>query len=76
MKIEQGQIPQPCWHSVTSAEGLDLADMVDAGRLDLSVLVHLDRSLDKVNQAIPGFAQRYSGFSNLPIQPKTGKEPA
>lgn len=50
--------------------------MVDTGRLDLSVLVYLDRSLDKVKEAIPGFAFRYSGFSNFSIQPKTGKEPA
>ena len=46
-----------------------VADMAEAGTLDLSVFEHVCHPLDKVNEAISGIAQRNGGFSNFVINP-------
>ncbi|MFJ2442595.1 alcohol dehydrogenase catalytic domain-containing protein [Streptomyces sp. NPDC087658] len=53
----------------TSGEGQDMADMVEAGLLDLGPLEHQVFPLDQVNEAISGIAQRNGGLSNFIISP-------
>jgi threonine dehydrogenase-like Zn-dependent dehydrogenase len=53
----------------TSGEGQVMADMVEAGLLDLSPLEHHAFPLDRVNEAIGGITQRNGGFSNFIISP-------
>jgi alcohol dehydrogenase len=67
MMDEQQSIEGSAWF--TAAEGQDMADMAEAGTLDLSVLEHVCSPLDKVNEAISGIATRNGGFSNFVIQP-------
>jgi D-arabinose 1-dehydrogenase-like Zn-dependent alcohol dehydrogenase len=53
----------------TAGEGQDMADMAEAGLLDLSVFEHVCYPLDQVNQAISGLADRNGGFTNFVINP-------
>lgn len=53
----------------TSGEGQAMADMVEAGLLDLSALEHHVSPLEQVNDAISGIAHRNGGFSNFIINP-------
>jgi alcohol dehydrogenase len=46
-----------------------MADMAEAGTLDLSVFEHVCHPLDRVNEAISGIATRNGGFSNFVINP-------
>lgn len=67
MMERQQSIEGSAWF--TAGEGQDMADMAEAGTLDLSVLEHVCTPLDRVNEAISGIAQRNGGFSNFVIQP-------
>jgi alcohol dehydrogenase len=46
-----------------------MADMAEAGTLDLSVFEHVCYPLEQVNEAISGIGSRHGGFSNYVIQP-------
>jgi hypothetical protein len=46
-----------------------MADLLEAGLLDLSALEHHVSSLEGVNEAIGGIAQRNGGLSNFIISP-------
>lgn len=66
--MDNGQAMEgSCWF--TAGEGQDLADMAEAGTLDLSVFEHVACPLDRVNEAISGMAGRNGGFSNFVINP-------
>jgi alcohol dehydrogenase len=67
MMDEQQSIEGSAWF--TAAEGQDMADMAEAGTLDLSIFEHVRTPLDQVNEAISGIAQRNGGFSNFVINP-------
>jgi alcohol dehydrogenase len=67
MMDEQQSIGGSLWF--TAGEGQDMADMVEAGTLDLSVFEHVCFPLDQVNEAISGIASRQGGFSNFVIRP-------
>jgi alcohol dehydrogenase len=54
---------------LTTAEGQEMADMVAAGVIDLSIFETQGRPLSEVNDAISGIAQRHGGFSNFVIYP-------
>ena len=53
----------------TAGEGQDMADMAEAGTLDLSVFEHVSFPLDAVNDAISGLTSRSGGFTNFVINP-------
>ena len=53
----------------TAGDGQVMADMVDAGSLDLSPLEHHVFALEDVNQAINSIGARHGGFSNFIIAP-------
>ena len=53
----------------TAGEGQDMADMAEAGTLDLSVFEHVCYPLDQVNEAISGLSGRHGGFTNFVINP-------
>jgi threonine dehydrogenase-like Zn-dependent dehydrogenase len=53
----------------TSGEGQAMADMAEAGTLDLSIFEHVVSPLAQVNEAIAGIAARNGGFSNYVITP-------
>lgn len=53
----------------TAGEGQDMADMAEAGTLDLSVFEHVCYPLDQVNDAISGIGARHGGFGNYVIKP-------
>ena len=53
----------------TTDEGQEMADLVAAGVVDLSMLETRGRPLADVNEAISGIAQRHGGFSNFVIYP-------
>jgi alcohol dehydrogenase len=53
----------------TPGEGQALADMAEAGVLDLSVLEHRRFPLSRVNEALEGIPARNGGFTNLVITP-------
>jgi D-arabinose 1-dehydrogenase-like Zn-dependent alcohol dehydrogenase len=55
----------------TTAEGQEMAAMVKAGTLDLSVLDHQVSLLSRVNEAIAGMHTRNGGFSNFVVDPST-----
>jgi D-arabinose 1-dehydrogenase-like Zn-dependent alcohol dehydrogenase len=67
MMDDQQSIEGSAWF--TAAEGQNIADMAEAGTLNLSVFEHVCTPLDKVNEAISGIAQRNGGFSNFVINP-------
>ena len=64
---EQVQIIGSNWF--TTAQGQELAHMVETGTLDLSYLVHERYPLEKVNEAISGLRNRHGGFSNYVVIP-------
>jgi D-arabinose 1-dehydrogenase-like Zn-dependent alcohol dehydrogenase len=64
---EQVQLIGSNWFS--TAQGQELAHMVETGALDLSYLEHERFSLDDVNQAISGLKDRRGGFSNYVVIP-------
>jgi D-arabinose 1-dehydrogenase-like Zn-dependent alcohol dehydrogenase len=64
---EQVQILGSNWFS--TAQGQELAHMVQTGTLDLSYLEHERFSLDNVNEAISGLNHRRGGFSNYVVIP-------
>jgi threonine dehydrogenase-like Zn-dependent dehydrogenase len=53
----------------TPGEGQIMADMVEAGSLDLSVLEHQVFALEDVNAAINHIGARHGGFSNFVVAP-------
>ena len=67
MMDEQQSIEGSAWF--TAGEGQDMADMAQAGTLDLSVFQHVKYALDDVNEAISGIGSRNGGFSNYVINP-------
>lgn len=67
MMDDQQSVAGSAWF--TAAEGQDMADMAEAGTLDLSIFEHVCNPLDQVNEAISGIAQRNGGFSNFVINP-------
>jgi D-arabinose 1-dehydrogenase-like Zn-dependent alcohol dehydrogenase len=64
---EQIQIIGSNWS--TAAQCQDMAEMADAGTLDLSVFEHRRFPLAEVNAAISGLQGRNGGFSNYVIVP-------
>jgi alcohol dehydrogenase len=64
---EQVQIIGSNWF--TTAQGQELAHMVEAGALDLSYLEHECYPLAEVNTAISGLKNRHGGFSNYVVIP-------
>jgi alcohol dehydrogenase len=67
MMDEQQSFEGSAWF--TAGEGQDIADMAQAGTLDLSVFEHISFPLDRINEAISGIATRNGGFSNYVITP-------
>jgi D-arabinose 1-dehydrogenase-like Zn-dependent alcohol dehydrogenase len=53
----------------TAAQGQEMAELARAGLLDMSVFEHHRFTLEEVNQAISGLAERNGGFSNYVIVP-------
>jgi alcohol dehydrogenase len=53
----------------TPGEGQDMADLAEAGVLDLSPLEHQVFPLERVNEAVSGIAKRNGGFTNFIISP-------
>ena len=53
----------------TPAEGADMAEMVRAGTLDMSVFRQQSYPLDKVNDVLAGIEHRHGGFSNFTVTP-------
>lgn len=56
----------------TAGECQEMADLVGAGILDLSVLEHTVHPLTDVDAAISGIGTRHGGFSNFIISPSAG----
>jgi alcohol dehydrogenase len=66
--MDEGQSVQgSIWFD--AGEGQDMADMAEAGTVDLSIFEHNVFPLDQVNEAISGIAVRNGGFSNYVISP-------
>jgi alcohol dehydrogenase len=53
----------------TAGQGQEMADLAQAGLLDLSVLEHKSFPLAQVNEAISGLEERNGGFSNFVVIP-------
>ncbi len=53
----------------TTAQGQNMADMVESGVLDLSFFEHSAFALEQVNEAISGIENRNGGFGNYVICP-------
>lgn len=64
---EQVQLIGSNWF--TTAQGQELADMVETGTLDLSYLEPVRFPLSEVNEAISGLKDRNGGFSNYVVIP-------
>ncbi|WP_025433859.1 alcohol dehydrogenase catalytic domain-containing protein [Rhodococcus opacus] len=64
---EQVQLIGSNWF--TTAQGQELANMVETGTLDLSYLEHERFPLTEVNRAISGLKDRRGGFSNYVVIP-------
>jgi threonine dehydrogenase-like Zn-dependent dehydrogenase len=64
---EQVQLIGSNWFS--TAQGQELARMVETGALDLSYLEHARFPLAEVNRAISGLRNRHGGFSNYVVIP-------
>lgn len=56
----------------TAGEGQQMAQIVDAGLVDMSVFENVVFPLEKVNDAISGIENRRGGFSNFIISPIGG----
>ena len=54
---------------LTTAEGMEIAEMVKSGVIDLSVLEARTFSLDQINEAINGVASGNGGFTNYVLEP-------
>lgn len=54
----------------TAGEGQQMAQLVDSGQVDLSVLENISFPLEKVNDAISGLENRHGGFSNFVVNPQ------
>lgn len=67
MMDQQQTIEGSAWF--TAGEGQNIADMAEAGTLDLSVFEHVCYPLEQVNEAISGIGARNGGFSNYVIHP-------
>lgn len=61
----QIQVIGSLWFDV--GEGQDMAEMVAAGTLDLSVLDHQRFPLERINEALESIAHRDGGFTNVVI---------
>lgn len=53
----------------TTAQGQEMADLAEAGVVDLSIFEHHCYPLEKINEAIGGIENRAGGFSNFVICP-------
>lgn len=53
----------------TTAQGQEMADLVEAGEVDMSIFQHHVFALENVNEAIGGIENRNGGFSNFVICP-------
>ncbi|MEI4271137.1 alcohol dehydrogenase catalytic domain-containing protein [Klenkia sp. LSe6-5] len=53
----------------TTSEAQDMADLVGAGAIDLSVLENQVHRLDQVNEALDSLPARHGGFTNFIIAP-------
>jgi alcohol dehydrogenase len=53
----------------TPGEGTDMAEMVRAGTLDMSVFRQHPYSLDQINDVLAGIESRHGGFSNFTVCP-------
>jgi len=53
----------------TTKQGQEMADLVEAGKVDMSIFQHHVYPLDQVNEAIGGIENRNGGFSNFVIRP-------
>lgn len=67
MMDQQQEFAGSAWF--TAGEGQEMAEMVRAGTVDLSVLENVRYPLTDVNQAIAGVASRNGGFTNFVICP-------
>ena len=54
---------------LTTAEGMEIADMVRSGTIDLSVLEARTYPLERINEAINGVASGDGGFTNYVLEP-------
>lgn len=54
----------------TTAEGQEMADLVEAGFLDLSAFDHQVHPLGRINEAMDGLSVRDGGFTNFIINPQ------
>lgn len=53
----------------TTPEGQEMAEMIRAGTLDMSVFRQESYSLERVNEVLAGIENRHGGFSNFTIVP-------
>lgn len=53
----------------TTGQGQQMADLVEAGKVDMSIFEHRVYPLEKINEAIGGIENRSGGFSNFVIRP-------
>lgn len=67
MMDQQQTIEGSAWF--TAGEGQNMADMAEAGTLNLACLEHVCYPLERVNEAISGIGARNGGFSNYVINP-------
>lgn len=67
LMIEGQRMEGSAWF--TAGEGQQMASLAALGRLDLSVFEHVTYSLDQVNSAISGMANRNGGFTNFVVVP-------
>ena len=53
----------------TTPEGMDMADMIRAGTLDMNVFRQEAYPLDRINDVLAGIENRHGGFSNFTVVP-------
>lgn len=53
----------------TTRQGQEMADLVEAGKVEMSIFQHHVYPLEQVNEAIGGIENRNGGFSNFVIRP-------
>lgn len=53
----------------TAGQGQEMADLVEAGVVDMSIFEHRIYPLEQINEAIGGIENRSGGFSNFVIRP-------
>lgn len=64
---EQMELIGSAW--LTTAEGMEIAEMVRSGAIDLSVLEARTYPIDNINDAISGVASGDGGFTNYVLEP-------